>query len=183
MWLLKILGYQGLSMRDLLPYLEGEKKGKVVGITLDDGFQNNLQNAVPILRKYNFTATCYIVSEQLGKTNSWDEKHGIPQKPLMNIKEIKEWLASGMDIGVHTANHINLVEVDIEIAKQEIESCKKKVENIFDCRIDDFCYPFGRVNEKNDKFTLYRVPVNYQTLPHLFLLKLLTGYEDRRTNR
>ena len=57
MWLLKILGYQGLSIRELKPYLDGIKKGKVVGITFDDGYQNILFNAAPILNKYNFTAT------------------------------------------------------------------------------------------------------------------------------
>ncbi|NCX06152.1 MAG: polysaccharide deacetylase family protein, partial [Actinobacteria bacterium] len=40
MHLLKLLGYQGLSMTDLLPYLRGERVGKVVGITFDDGFLN-----------------------------------------------------------------------------------------------------------------------------------------------
>ena len=34
---LKWMGYQGLSMRDLEPYLAGEKPGRVFGITLDDG--------------------------------------------------------------------------------------------------------------------------------------------------
>ena len=30
------LGYRGLSMRDLMPYLKKEKVGKVFGITFDD---------------------------------------------------------------------------------------------------------------------------------------------------
>jgi hypothetical protein len=45
--MLKALGYQGLSMRDLMPYLRGEKQGKVVGITLDDGYLNNHDAAMP----------------------------------------------------------------------------------------------------------------------------------------
>ncbi|MEO6320260.1 MAG: polysaccharide deacetylase family protein, partial [Polaromonas sp.] len=36
MAVLKLLGYQGLSLGALLPYLLGEKKGKVIGITFDD---------------------------------------------------------------------------------------------------------------------------------------------------
>ena len=51
MWLLKILGYKALSLRKLKPYLDGDKKGKVVGLTFDDGYQNNLINAAPILLK------------------------------------------------------------------------------------------------------------------------------------
>jgi len=40
MTLLKMFGYTGVSMRKLTPYLTGEKKGKIVGITFDDGFLN-----------------------------------------------------------------------------------------------------------------------------------------------
>ena len=47
MKLLKLLGYQGLSMGDLQPYLDGKKNGKVVGLTFDDGYKNNITNALP----------------------------------------------------------------------------------------------------------------------------------------
>jgi len=50
MWLLSKLGYVGLSMRELQPYLEGKEQGKVVGITFDDGYLNNLTAAAPILK-------------------------------------------------------------------------------------------------------------------------------------
>ena len=35
MGLLRLLGYKGLSMGDMEPYLRGEKSGRVVGITFD----------------------------------------------------------------------------------------------------------------------------------------------------
>ena len=51
MGLLKILGYQGLSLSALQPYLSGDRTGKVVGITLDDGYLNNLTHALPVLER------------------------------------------------------------------------------------------------------------------------------------
>ena len=104
MWLLKILGYRGLSMSNLYPYLTGEKQGKVVGITFDDGFKNNLQ-VLPILQKFNFSATCYIISQNIGGINHWDLDKGIPENPLMDENKIKQWINSGMEIGSHTQNH------------------------------------------------------------------------------
>ena len=41
MRLLKIFGYRGVSMTELKPYLTGEKSGKVIGLTFDDGYNNN----------------------------------------------------------------------------------------------------------------------------------------------
>jgi len=204
MWMLKILGYKALSLRNLKPYLDGEKHGKVVGITFDDGYRNNLINAAPVLIKYNFSATCYIVSESIGTSNTWDLDKGITQRALMNVDEINEWLNLGMDIGAHTKTHADLTLVSEKQAKIEIGDCKIELEKIFHVPVNDFCYPFGhfndsvcnitkdsgyvsatsmkrgRVNSKSDMHILPRVPINHRTLPHLFLAKILTKYEDKK---
>ena len=204
MWLLNFFGYKGVSLNKLEPYLDGRKKGKVVGITFDDGYQNNLINAAPILVKYNFTATCYIVSDSIGTSNTWDIPKNITQRPLMSETEIRQWLKLGMDIGAHTMTHADLTAISMKEALREITHCKAYLESKFKIEINDFCYPFGRsnevlsnlvknsgyirattmirgrVNSNTDLMQLPRVPINYRTLPHLFLAKILTKYEERR---
>ena len=59
-------------LRDICSYLLGERAGKVFGLTFDDGYLNNLTHALPVLRRHDFSSTCYAVSQQLGKTNEWD---------------------------------------------------------------------------------------------------------------
>lgn len=202
MWLLKMLGYQGLSIKELVPYLDGKKSGKVVGITFDDGYQNILLNAAPILKKYKFSATCYIVSGKVGLSNSWDLQKGITQRPLMTETEINSWLNLGMDIGAHTQSHADLTNISKINAKKEIISCKNELEKKFQVEVTGFCYPFGRFNElvcnitresgylsattmlrgkvnfQTDRYLLPRIPINYRTMPHLFLAKILTRYEE-----
>lgn len=206
MWLLNKFGYKGLSMNKLMPYLEGKKTGKVVGITFDDGYQNNLINAAPILKKYNFSATCYLVSQRIGTSNIWDFDKGITQRPLMTQSEIQEWLNFGLDIGAHTQTHPLLEVLSDQQSQKEIFNSKADLEQIFKVPIKDFCYPFGRFNEslvnmikeagyvtattmsrgraipESNKLTLPRIPITNHTLPHLFLAKILTKYEDRRNN-
>mgnify|MGYP003970885167 FL=1 len=203
MWLLKILGYKGLGMDDLQPYLTGEKAGKVVGITFDDGFKNNLVEALPILKKNGFSATCYIISQNIGGINHWDLDKGIPENPLMNGNEIKEWIDSGMEIGSHTQNHVRLAESNIKIATEEIIQSKLDLETQFNCSIGHFCYPYGSYNDEitaivkkagyttattvnrgrakhdNNLLTLPRVPITHRTFIHLFLMKILSKYEDK----
>jgi peptidoglycan/xylan/chitin deacetylase (PgdA/CDA1 family) len=204
MRMLKFLGYKGLSMRNLTPYLNGEKIGKVVGITFDDGYLNNLLNAAPTLNKLGFSATCYLVSEKIGLSNIWDYEKGITQRPLMNHSEVQEWLNLGMDIGAHSCTHPNLDKMDHLKAKEEIQKCKSSLEDYFNISINDFCYPFGKYNEslinfvrnaeyltattmnrgkantETNKLKLPRIPINHHTLPHLFLAKVLTDYEERK---
>jgi peptidoglycan/xylan/chitin deacetylase (PgdA/CDA1 family) len=202
---LKLIGYTGLSMRDLEPYLSGEKKGRVVGITFDDGFQNNVENALPILVKHGFTATCYAVSQAIGGTNSWDMTLGIAQKPLMDADDWQMWLRSGMEIGSHTRNHADLRKLDQEQARNEIIGSKEDLQQQFGCEVRHFCYPYGwffdthknlvqeagyrtatttrrgRVSLPTDSYALNRIMIARATHLGMFAAKILTGYEDRRS--
>ena len=205
MRLLKLLGYRGVSMSELQLYLSGEKIGKVVGLTFDDGYRNNLINALPIIRKLGFSATVYIVSQNIGGNNQWDIDKGILENKMMNENEIQEWIDSGMEIGSHTRNHENLTKCNTEKAFKEIQQSKLDLEYRFKIPVNHFCYPYGSHNENitsltkkagyvtatttnrgrskmNDNLlTLPRVQVTHHTLPHLFLLKILSQYEDRRS--
>lgn len=204
MLLLKLLGYKGLSMRDLEPYLKGERQSKVVGITFDDGYKNNLDNALSVLKKHRFTATCYGVSSMTGGTNSWDYDLGVEQKPLMTVEDWRVWRDAGMDIGSHTRTHANLTKLPLEEAREQIVASKQELEQALDCEVRHFCYPYGwfasehrdmtqqagyatatttrrgRVHAGDDPYTLRRIMVARTTHLGLFAAKVMTRYEDKR---
>ena len=203
MWVLRLLGYKGLSMRDLEPYLFGGKTGKVVGITFDDGYQNNLHNALPALKKHGFTATCYAVSSLIGGTNEWD-KGKVAEKPLMSLDDWHFWLDAGMEVGSHTQTHADLNQLDAREAFAQISESKRQLQEALNCEVRHFCYPYGRFSEEHvrivkdagyvsacttqrGRFTngdsiyrLRRVLVARATTTLQLIAKLLTPYEDRR---
>jgi peptidoglycan/xylan/chitin deacetylase (PgdA/CDA1 family) len=199
---LKRLGYRGLSMRDLMPYLRGEKVGKVVGLTFDDGYCNNLHHALPVLQDCGFTATCYVISQLLGKTNVWDLSNGVKQADLMSPEQIRAWSQAGMEIGAHTQNHCQLPSLPDEDALREISASKEELADLIGREVEHFCYPYGiyearhtamaktagyqsatttrrgKVQPGADLFQLHRIPVVRSTYLPQFLLKLLTEYEN-----
>jgi peptidoglycan/xylan/chitin deacetylase (PgdA/CDA1 family) len=203
MWLLRLLGYRGLSMRDLEPYLKGERQGKVVGITFDDGYQNNLHNALPVLKRHGFTATCYAVSNMIGGTNSWD-RGLVAEKRLMTGDDWRTWLKGGMEIGSHTRTHADLNQLTAEQAREQIAGSKQELEDALGCEVRHFCYPYGRFSAEHSRMvqeagyvtatttrrgraqltdsrlTLPRVLVAQATHLVHFALKIGTRYEDRR---
>ncbi len=204
MFLLKCLGYKGLSMRQLEPYLRGERQGRVVGITFDDGYRNNLQNALPALVKHGFSATCYAVSGMIGAVNSWDRDIGVAQKPLMNANDWRVWLNEGMEIGSHTRTHADLTQLSAKAAVNEIATSRRELEDRLACEVRHFCYPYGRFDAthrqmvqqagyitatttrrgraqpSDDFYTLRRVLVAQASTPVQFAWKIVSSYEDRR---
>jgi peptidoglycan/xylan/chitin deacetylase (PgdA/CDA1 family) len=201
---LKRLGYTGLSMSGLQPYLLGERTGKVVGITFDDGYQNNLIHALPALVKQGFSSTCYAVSGLLGQTNVWDQGMGISQVPLMNEAEIGQWVTAGQEIGSHTRRHVDLMGTDDASCRVEMTQGKTELESVLGQPVLHFCYPYGnyesrhvamadelgfvsatttqrsRCHAQTDMLQLPRVPVLRSTTLPVFWLKIATRYEDRR---
>ena len=204
MWILHKLGYTGLSMTELEPYLRGEKTGKVVGITFDDGYKNNLTQAAPLLARYNFRATCYVVSSAIGRDNFWDRGVGIPPNPIMSRDDLQAWLRLGMEVGCHTHSHPDLTQTNLQKQRTELQRSKLELETITQTEVAHLCYPYGRYNQQSialaedfgyrtattmrrgratitdHPLQLPRIPITFHTRPHLFALKLLTRYEDRR---
>ena len=204
MWLLKLLGYKGVSMSEAMPYLRGEKTGKVVAITFDDGYVDTLEQALPVLNTFGFTATCYFVSGRLGHHNDWDAATLKVNKPLMNAEQMKAWQVAGMEVGAHTQTHPRLKLCSDDELKKELEGCKADLEALAGSPVTQFCYPYGdfdarvveaarkagyeaatvvnrgRARPGDDPMLLKRILVSGSNMLHLFLLKVLTRYEDKR---
>ena len=204
MWLLRQLGYTGLSMSAALPYLRGERRGRVVAITLDDGYVDNLDAALPVLQSFGFSATTYMVSGSIGRFNTWDaERLGI-RKPLMSVADMRRWNDAGMEIGAHTRSHPRLSQCTDAALHGEIHGCKADLEDRLGCAVTQFCYPYGdhddravdavreagfdaatttrrgRAQPKPDFMRLPRIQVaRHHVLPQV-AAKLMSGYEDRR---
>lgn len=203
--LLRRAGYRGLSMADAMPYLTGEQRGRVVVITLDDGYVDNLQHALPLLREYGFTATCYAVSDALGSHNRWDaDRLGI-DKPIMTTNQLRGWQAAGMEVGAHSRSHPRLTGCSDAALRDEVRGSRHALEDILGTPVRQFCYPYGDVDARvaeaareagyvaatttrrgrarpgMDLFQLPRVQVarHHWLLP--FALRAFTGYEDRRS--
>lgn len=110
---------------------------KYVILTFDDGYSDAYINAFPILKKYDFTATFYIITNSVGKDQyiSWDQ--------------IIEMKTSGMNIGSHTLSHPDLSKTTTVKSENEIFQSKNIIEEKIGDTIDDFCYPSGKYIEDN----------------------------------
>ena len=199
MKLMRKMGYQTINFSDLNKNIT---KKKFI-ITFDDGYENLITNVFPILKKLEFSATCFVVTNMLNKYNVWDENRSDYKKmKLMNIDQIYEWVSNGFEIGSHTKDHLNLTSLDINKKKEQIIDSKNFINQSLGIKITSFAYPFGSFDDetikivqenykyavttrpskynpnKFDDMKLPRISINKKTSILKFLLKILTNYEN-----
>src|SRR5882724_5620365 len=106
---LKSLGYRTAS---LATYAEQLRRGqaparKTFAITFDDGYEEVLTLAWPVLQEFGFTATVFAVPGQLGGANAWDDGHA----KLLSAAQYRTPAEAGITIGAHTSSHVHLPQV------------------------------------------------------------------------
>lgn len=103
---LRDAGFRGASLEEWCDAIGRKQpiRGRAVLITFDDAYTDFLTDAWPLLRKYGFGATLFVVTDAVGQCNEWDASRGDPV-PLLSWPELRMLRAEGVHIGSHTATH------------------------------------------------------------------------------
>jgi peptidoglycan/xylan/chitin deacetylase (PgdA/CDA1 family) len=147
---LRRAGYPVWSMDRVASWLRGELdlQGHAVALTFDDGYQNFVEYALPVLRACGFPATVYVISDWLGRQTEWFAKD--PGRPLADLMDARQILAlrdQGITIGSHGCNHLKLAEQDVPTQRRELQASKQFLEDLLGEPVRHLCYPFGSFND------------------------------------
>jgi peptidoglycan/xylan/chitin deacetylase (PgdA/CDA1 family) len=108
----------------------------LLSVTFDDGFATDYTEALPLLKKYNLTATNYIVSECINSTESG----------YMSTSQIEELQANGNEIGSHSVTHPYLTTLSNAEQAAELSTSKNDLTGLFGT-INGFAVPYGDYND------------------------------------
>lgn len=137
---LKRRGLRGVSVGELIRSMEAGDARGLVGLTFDDGYANFLQNAVPVLERFGFTATVFVVGGMLGKENSWDRE---PRMGLLDAEGVREVSERGMEVGSHGMSHVRLSRLDAASLEEEVSGGQRLLREVLGRDVEGFCYPYG----------------------------------------
>lgn len=212
MFYLRAAGFKVVSLKEILDFIHDGKSEnasrkpsrRLIALTFDDGYMDFYENARPVLRKYGYPATVFLVPGLAGQVNAWDSERLGTRKKLLDWKKVKELAEGGVTFGAHTMTHPHLPGIAVPQMRDEILGSKRVIEEKTGRPVEFFCYPYGDYNgdalrevreagflgavtvkrgftyEGDNPFELKRVPVWLNTWPLSFIYKLHSDYETRK---
>jgi peptidoglycan/xylan/chitin deacetylase (PgdA/CDA1 family) len=146
---LKEFGYVPVSLDQVLAhYLDGAKlpPGAVL-ITFDDGYRDNLANAVPILRRYGFPAVLFVPIGFLGSRRPLPHDEHLAARGIVNRtldwSELADLEREGVRIESHGIGHRPLADLEVDEAAREITLSKLRLEDALGRPVRAFAYVKG----------------------------------------
>ncbi len=150
MRLLAALGYRVISAEELARCLREQRlpAARTAVITIDDGYSDNYEVALPILRRRGFTATIYLVAGRLGTANDWNHEGSAKNRPMLSVDQLRTMQENDIRFGSHTQTHCSLPETSEEVAAREIEGSRTDLEQILETPVTTFAYPYGNLDDR-----------------------------------
>lgn len=143
-------GYRTLTMGQFAASIaSGSWPGeRSLVLTFDDGFENFLTEAFPVLRDHSFSATVYLVTAQCGRFNDWaGNPPELPRSRLLSWEQVKDLSRQGIEFGSHTMRHPDLTRLDAQAVDFELSQSRAVIEETLGSKVTSFAYPFGRSND------------------------------------
>ena len=113
-------------------------------LTFDDGYASLADYAYPILADLGFTATTFLITEYVGRTNDWDVRYTWNRLSHLTWQQVEQWRARGFHFASHGATHRRLTWLpDRDVEDELARSREVLVERLGPDAGRAIAYPFG----------------------------------------
>lgn len=141
-------GLDNVVLEEAIGATAGAFQSKAFAVTFDDGYQDNMIHAAPVLADLGLRATVYLVSGMIDSPEPFpwlDTSHGFDELDLhMTTSQLEQGLERGVfTYGSHTMTHPMLSTLDTDAARDEIAASKGDLETRLGIPVSTFCYPAG----------------------------------------
>lgn len=114
-------GYQGINFSELLEHEEhgAPLPAKPVLLTFDDAYADFIQHPMAAMMDFGFRATVFLPVGHVGGENEWDGGG----EPIMNWDDVRRIAGEGIEIGLHSWNHDNYLDMDMQGIEADLQRC------------------------------------------------------------
>jgi glycosyltransferase involved in cell wall biosynthesis/peptidoglycan/xylan/chitin deacetylase (PgdA/CDA1 family)/SAM-dependent methyltransferase len=141
-------GYRAVGFEDWINAMMRNEPlpGKPIILSFDDGYQDFLTAAMPVLRYYGFSATVFLVAERISGVADWDAGYG-EAAPLLSWQEVRALQAAGTEFGCHSAVHRPMTGMYFAEVTEDTARARAILEEGLEAAVTTLAYPYGAENE------------------------------------
>lgn len=114
---------------------------RALAITFDDGYQDVLREAAPILAAHGLVAAAFVIAGLVDGKKA-DESYR-PTRPMLSFDEVRELSRAGWTIGSHTLTHPILAKQSTETVRRELTDSRKRLSDELGQPVNLLAYPYG----------------------------------------
>ena len=126
-----------------------KRAGREVTITFDDGYAGLAEHAFPVLQELGLTALVFVISDFVGKENTWDVQYGWRTFSHLSWDELGNWQEAGV-IAVHShgASHRRLTWLSDQAVADDLGRAREEITRRLGAAPAGIAYPYGAVDER-----------------------------------
>ena len=118
-------------------------------LTFDDGYASLAEHAYPVLADLGFTATTFLITDYVGKANTWDVRYTWDRLRHLGWAQIEHWRARGFDFGSHGATHRRLTWLADDAVQADLDRSRETLRARLGAEAARaIAYPFGAVDPR-----------------------------------
>src|SRR2546427_43017 len=121
-------------------------------LTFDDGYASLAEHVYPLLAEVGFTATTFLVTDYVGRLNTWDVRYTWRRLPHLDWDTVERWQGRGFDFASHSASHARLTWLSDVEAAAELERSRETLRHRLGPRAARaVAYPFGARDQRVER--------------------------------
>jgi peptidoglycan/xylan/chitin deacetylase (PgdA/CDA1 family) len=126
-------GYHTISQAQLFDALYRGRTlpPRPVVISVDDGYVDDVRTILPDLLRFHMIATFFVITGRMTEPG------------FLNADQIRQLDRAGMDVGDHTAHHVDLRALTPSELTLETAGSRRVLEHVLGHPVYFFAYPFG----------------------------------------
>lgn len=151
---LKRRGVRSGGLQSLTEAASGSLDHATAFLTFDDGFRDNFETALPLLREYGCGAFVFVLPPLVdsGGALAWAEVAADRRRYPAAMRSVtwamlEEMKAGGFEVGAHTLTHPHLPELDDDTLREELWESRARIKQRLGA-CDTLAYPFGEWSDR-----------------------------------
>jgi peptidoglycan/xylan/chitin deacetylase (PgdA/CDA1 family) len=131
-------GYRAVTMDQMLAnWTHGTRlpSGKPVVVSFDNGYQSQLSNAMPVLRKLGWVGV-----ENIQLTGLPPSQGGLSRA------QVGELVAAGWELDTQGISHADLIALSPSALHEQVVVAREELQKRYHVPVNWFCYPSGHYN-------------------------------------